>query len=237
MVRLGTKVTNGPGSRAAGLAMTDKPIDAAQAYWRAGKRRTPRRARTRLRGRLPQGRTARMARRHHPRIVTRYVRLRGRLTTLDPQDLTISPAACCAVNSSAAAAAATTTARRRRRWFIGEPPSLAAPLPTPAWDDDERQPMTTDQQATAYSCVHRTVREQWQCWVSGFSLIVNGRSSIPAKPFGRLNRSGGASDRIVCSLVSAEGDLRWGLRRCRSVSRSTPTGCGRCVAGGVETVE
>lgn len=34
-VRLRTKVTNGPGSRAAGIAMNDKLTDAAQARWRA----------------------------------------------------------------------------------------------------------------------------------------------------------------------------------------------------------
>jgi len=34
-VRLRTKVTTGPGSRAAGLAMTYKLIDAAQTRWRA----------------------------------------------------------------------------------------------------------------------------------------------------------------------------------------------------------
>jgi len=34
-VRLRTKVTKGPGSRAAGLAMAYKLIDAAQARWRA----------------------------------------------------------------------------------------------------------------------------------------------------------------------------------------------------------
>ena len=34
-VRLGTKVTKGPGSRAAGIAMAYKLIDAAQARWRA----------------------------------------------------------------------------------------------------------------------------------------------------------------------------------------------------------
>jgi putative transposase len=34
-VRLRTKVTKGPGSRAAGIAMAYKLIDAAQARWRA----------------------------------------------------------------------------------------------------------------------------------------------------------------------------------------------------------
>jgi len=34
-VRLRTKVTNGPGSRAAGLAMAYKLIDSAQTRWRA----------------------------------------------------------------------------------------------------------------------------------------------------------------------------------------------------------
>jgi hypothetical protein len=34
-VRLWTKVTKGPGSRAAGIAMAYKLIDAAQARWRA----------------------------------------------------------------------------------------------------------------------------------------------------------------------------------------------------------
>jgi putative transposase len=34
-VRLRTKVTKGPGSRAAGLAMAFKLIEAAQARWRA----------------------------------------------------------------------------------------------------------------------------------------------------------------------------------------------------------
>jgi hypothetical protein len=36
-VRLRTKVTKGPGSRAAGIAMAYKLIDAAQARWRAVK--------------------------------------------------------------------------------------------------------------------------------------------------------------------------------------------------------
>ncbi|OHU92454.1 hypothetical protein BKN37_24820 [Mycobacterium talmoniae] len=34
-MRLPTKITKGPGSRAAGIAMVYKPIDAAQARWRA----------------------------------------------------------------------------------------------------------------------------------------------------------------------------------------------------------
>jgi putative transposase len=34
-MRLRTKVTKGPGSRAAGIAMAYKPIDAAQTRWRA----------------------------------------------------------------------------------------------------------------------------------------------------------------------------------------------------------
>ena len=43
-VRLRTKVTKGPGSRAAGLAMAYKLIESAQTRWRARQRTAPRRA-------------------------------------------------------------------------------------------------------------------------------------------------------------------------------------------------
>jgi hypothetical protein len=47
MVRHRTKVTKGPGSKAAGIAMAFKLIDAAQERWRAINGSPPRRARPR----------------------------------------------------------------------------------------------------------------------------------------------------------------------------------------------
>ncbi len=65
-VRLRTKVTKGPGSRAAGLAMAYKLIDAAAARWRAVNAPTPGRFGPRRRG-LPQGKAARTPpHRDHP---------------------------------------------------------------------------------------------------------------------------------------------------------------------------
>lgn len=64
-VRLRTKVTKGPGSRAAGIAMAYMLIDAAQARWRAVNAPHLARLGARRRG-LPQRQTTRMARRHHP---------------------------------------------------------------------------------------------------------------------------------------------------------------------------
>ncbi len=43
-VRLRQRVTKGPGSRAAGVAMAFKLIESAQTWWRAGQRTPPRRA-------------------------------------------------------------------------------------------------------------------------------------------------------------------------------------------------
>ena len=81
-VRLRTKVTKGPGSRAAGIAMAYKLIDAAQARWRGRQRPTPSRLGPR-RSRLPQRQTARTPHRHHPTATTlkrrRASRNRGRL--------------------------------------------------------------------------------------------------------------------------------------------------------------
>lgn len=67
-VRLRTKVTKGPGSRAAGIAMAYKLIDAAQTRWRAVNaphlgRPGPRRHRD------PQSQTARTTHRHHTRTI------------------------------------------------------------------------------------------------------------------------------------------------------------------------
>jgi hypothetical protein len=65
-VRLRTKVTKGPGSRAAGIAMAYKLIDAAQIRWRAVN--APHLvALVRARRHLPQRQTTRTTRRHHTR--------------------------------------------------------------------------------------------------------------------------------------------------------------------------
>ena len=63
-VRLRTKVTKGPGSRAAGIAMAYKLIDAAQSPVAGRQRTAPGRPRP-CRGRLPQRQTARTTHRHH----------------------------------------------------------------------------------------------------------------------------------------------------------------------------
>ena len=65
-VRLRTKVTKGPGSRASGIAMAYKLIDAAQARWRAVNTHTPG-CPGPGRRRLPQRQTPRTPRRHHTR--------------------------------------------------------------------------------------------------------------------------------------------------------------------------
>jgi hypothetical protein len=79
-VRHRTRVTKGPGSRAAGLAMAFKLIEAAQDRWR-GQRTTPGRPRPQRRH-LRQRTTRRTTRRdHHPH---------SRLNDHDPQVLTIA---------------------------------------------------------------------------------------------------------------------------------------------------
>jgi putative transposase len=90
-VRLRTKVTKGPGSRAAGIAMAYKLIDAAQARWRAVN--APHLvALVRARRGVPQRQTARTTHRHHTRRTRRINRNGGRLKQPHPQVLmTISP--------------------------------------------------------------------------------------------------------------------------------------------------
>jgi putative transposase len=65
-VRLRTKLTKGPGSRATGIAMAYKLIDAARARWRA--MNAPHLVAL-VRG-LPQGQATRAARRHHTVDIT-----------------------------------------------------------------------------------------------------------------------------------------------------------------------
>ncbi len=82
-VRHRTKVTNGPGSKDAGLAMAFKLIEAAQARWRPVKRtppgrppprRSPLRTRPPRRTRRPERRPRRPQHRHlkdlHPQVLT-----------------------------------------------------------------------------------------------------------------------------------------------------------------------
>ena len=69
------RVTKGPGSRTAGIAVAYKLIDAAQARWPS-------------RRRLPQRQTARTTHRHHTRTVEdrpQNRRNRGRLKLANPQ--------------------------------------------------------------------------------------------------------------------------------------------------------
>jgi Transposase and inactivated derivatives len=90
-VRLRTKVTKGPGSRAAGLAMAYKLIDAAAARWRAVNAPHLGRPGARRRG-LPQGQTARTPHRITPptRPQTAISKPERRSPeTPDPQVLTI----------------------------------------------------------------------------------------------------------------------------------------------------
>ena len=93
-VRLRTKVTKGPGSRTAGLAMAYKLIDAALGPLARRQRPAPGRPGPRRRG-LPQRQTARTPHRHHP--TNTALRRRsgrrngGRLKHPDPQVLTIPP--------------------------------------------------------------------------------------------------------------------------------------------------
>jgi len=91
-VRLRTKVTKGPGSRAAGIAMA-YTADRRRAGPLAGRQRpTPGRPGARGGG-LPQGQAARTAHRHHPTDTALRRRSahrnRGRLKHPDPQVLTI----------------------------------------------------------------------------------------------------------------------------------------------------
>ena len=82
-----TKITRGPGSKAAGLAMAFKLIMAAQDRWRAVNAPHPRRARA-SRGQLRQ----RQARRTRRRSTISHAARRDRgLTKIDPQVLTIAP--------------------------------------------------------------------------------------------------------------------------------------------------
>ena len=87
-VRLRTKVTKGPGSRTAGIAMAYKLIDAAQARWRAVN--APHLvAPGPCRGGVPQRQTARTPHRRHSARTGRINRNRGRLKHPNPQVLTI----------------------------------------------------------------------------------------------------------------------------------------------------
>jgi hypothetical protein len=67
-VRNRSKITKGPGSRAAGIAMAYKLIEAAHSRWRAVKRATLGRPRP-CRRRYPQGQAARTTHRHHTRTI------------------------------------------------------------------------------------------------------------------------------------------------------------------------
>src|SRR5258707_5066963 len=69
-VRLRTKVTKGPGSRTAGIAMTYKLIDAAHTRWRAVNAAAPGRCRP-YPPPVAQGKAARTTRRPHARRVGR----------------------------------------------------------------------------------------------------------------------------------------------------------------------
>jgi hypothetical protein len=87
-VRLRSRVTKGPGSRTAGIAMAYKLIDAAQARWRAVNAPAPGRPRARRSG-LPERQIARTPSRHHPTRTDRIDRNGGRLKHPDPQIFTI----------------------------------------------------------------------------------------------------------------------------------------------------
>ena len=80
-VRHRTKITKGPGSRAAGLAMAFKLIESAQDRWRCRQRTPPRRPGPR-RSDLHQRQTRRTTRKGGP--------ARSSLNDLDPQVLTIA---------------------------------------------------------------------------------------------------------------------------------------------------
>ena len=89
-VRLRTKVTKGPGSRAAGLAMAYKLIEAAQTRWRAVN--APHLVALVRNGAVFHKRkTPRTAHRHHTSRTRRITRNGGRLKHPHPQVLTISP--------------------------------------------------------------------------------------------------------------------------------------------------
>ena len=88
-VRLRTKVTKGPGSRAAGLAMAYKLIEAAQTRWRAVN--APQLVALVRNGAVFHKReTPRTAHRHHTSRTRRITRNGGRLKHPHPQVLTIS---------------------------------------------------------------------------------------------------------------------------------------------------
>jgi len=89
-VRLRTKVTKGPGPRAAGVAMAYKLIEAAQTRWRAVN--APHLvALVRAWRVVPQRQTSRTTHRHHAHRPRRINRNEGRLKRPHPQALKISP--------------------------------------------------------------------------------------------------------------------------------------------------
>ncbi len=111
---------------------------------------------------------------------------------------------------------------RRRRWFIGEPPSLAAPLPTSAQADDARQPTT--------AAPHHTPLRNRSADIG----VRSSRSASTGAPPDEKARCLAARAGQQCqSRPRGEHDVRTGDRRGRAVE-SVPIprlSVDRCCAG------